>query len=85
MKRRAEELEEKYFDLVSLARKTEEDERTNDKVKAFVEYVRTKYPQEAEDLADEEEGDWSHGFNSGVLAAARYILNPEDPFPSLDT
>jgi hypothetical protein len=50
------------------------------------------YPKETEELSSES-GDWSHGFNSGMLAGMRYILtmmeytleDAEENFPELDT
>lgn len=84
MKRRLDELEDKYRNLVWLARKTEEDEKV-EKIAIEIEKVRSKYPKEVHDLQDEETGDWHHGFNSGMLAAVRHLKNPKEDFPSLDT
>lgn len=64
------ELEEKYFDLVWLAR-SHPDERAD--IKICFDKVSAKYPGELEKLQSEEEGDWTHGFNSGILACSRLI------------
>jgi hypothetical protein len=50
-----------------------------------IEEIRSKYPKETQDIEDEEEGDWHHGFNSGMLAAVRHLKNPKKDFPSLCT
>ena len=84
MKRKLVELEAKYFSLVWLARKTEEDEERPE-IKIKIDEVRTKYSKECANLADEEAGDWHHGFNSGMLAAVRAVLDPKADFPCLDT
>jgi hypothetical protein len=84
MKRKLIELEAKYFSLVWLARKTEEDEERPE-IEIEIDKVRTKYPKECADLANEEDGDWHHGFNSGMLAAVRAVLDPKADFPVLDT
>jgi len=52
-----------------------------------------KYPDEVKALISEDEGDWSHGFNSGMLAALRFFMTAEeeslhaaiDEFPFLDS
>ena len=84
MKRRIEELEEKYFDLVSFARKSDEDIERIPSLKEWMDDMRIKYPKETEEL-EGEESDWHHGFNSGVLAAVRYVRSPQEEFPFLDT
>jgi hypothetical protein len=93
MKRRLEDLESKYVDLVHLARADPDGEDINGHLEAILE----KYPAEAQALADPANGDWQHGFNSGVLAAVRLIevyrsskspkviKQAEDDFPQLDT
>ena len=50
------------------------------------------YPDETDALACVERGDFEHGFNSGVLAALRYVLaaatdpaEAEEAWPELDT
>lgn len=54
--------------------------------------VRELYPDETDALACVERGDFEHGFNSGVLAALRYVLTAatdpaeaEEAWPELDT
>ena len=54
--------------------------------------VQEIYPDEIDRLTCENCGDWEHGFNSGVLAALRFVLhaaeNPTEAveqFPELDT
>ena len=84
MKRRLEEFEEKYCDLVWFARRTEEDEKIEN-IGIQIEEIRSKYPKETQDLEDDDEGDWHHGFNSGMLAAVRHLKNPKKDFPSLCT
>lgn len=53
--------------------------------------VRELFPDETDALQGDH-GDWEHGFNSGVLAALRYVLHaaadPEEAeaeWPELDT
>jgi len=66
-----EELQEKYFDLVWLARsRTENHDIPN--VKAAFDRTRVKYPGELEKLRGEN-GSWQHGFNSGMLACSRLL------------
>ena len=86
---------EKYFDLVWYARKDEqkliEEERYD--ILATLKKVEAKYPKETQELNDPELSDWSHGFNSGMLAASRlYLTMIEDDceqaieeFPFLDS
>jgi len=75
------ELSEKYFHLVWYARKgpsddTEywEDTPEHIKTKALNEVSRVEefFPEETGELK-EDETNWTHGFNSGCLAAFRYI------------
>lgn len=85
------EMEDKYEMLVWYARKREEQIRTIPEVRELVYEVQREYPKECRML--EESGDWTHGFNSGMLAATRFILNIErngidyakKDFPNLDT
>ena len=53
--------------------------------------VRELFPDETDALRGES-GDWEHGFNSGVLAALRFVLHAaadpeeaEECFPDLST
>ena len=66
---RIDELREKYFHLVWLARSDGDDPR----IVKERERVCSLYPQEIMDL--DRHPDWSHGFNSGMLAALR-LLRP---------
>jgi len=86
---------DKYFDLVWYARKDEdklvEEERFD--ILATMQKIEKKYPKETQELKDYETGDWSHGFNSGMLAGSRLYLamieeNVEralEEFPFLDS
>lgn len=55
--------------------------------------VELKYPNEVETYHEDETGYWQHGFNSGILAALRFIFDAQcmslsaarDEFPNLDT
>jgi hypothetical protein len=60
VKNRAGEDEEKYFELVSVARGYPP--KSN------------KYQTEIQKLSSPKHGDWNHGFNSGMLAASRMYL-----------
>lgn len=71
--------EEKYFDLVWYARKPHpnsdpefyDSEFGQASLKAQAELLG-KYPNEIKELTCPAGGDWTHGFNSGCLAAFRY-------------
>lgn len=39
--------------------------------------VEEDFPDEVSALRDEEGGEWQHGFNSGVLAALRYVATAQ--------
>ncbi len=73
-------LEDKYCDLVWLGR-TDPFSR-NPEVAKKVHEVIGKYPGEFVALFHPVCGEWRHGFNSGVLAAARllqsYVFKPDD-------
>jgi hypothetical protein len=85
------EMEQKYFDLVWLARKRPEDRPAAGEA---VDRVCGLYPDEVDRLRGEH-GDWEHGFNSGCLAAFRYVFGlfgtdadaaqAKEEFPFLDT
>ena len=75
--------EEKYFDLVWYARKALSDNEeywgdTTQKIKYDALnaacLVEEKCSEEIDSLKSMESGDWQHGFNSGCLAAMRYVL-----------
>ena len=69
---KALEQEMKYCDLVAYARKTSEQIESIPILKEWAKNVIDKYPNECYKLSTEN-GDWHHGFNSGCLAAFRYI------------
>ncbi len=77
-----------YFDLVWLARcdqdKLLEEERYEGM--AAVKRIEEAYPEEVKQLYESEDN-WQHGFNSGVLAFARYLSDyTEDTWwPEEDT
>lgn len=68
---RLEELRGKYFDLVWMARKSPKDLKDPNLKRIFNE-TSAKYPGELQKLQGPE-GDWRHGFNSGMLASVRLI------------
>jgi hypothetical protein len=85
-------MENKYFDLVWIARK-QPDDYFNPNIKKPMDEVAKKYPKEVKEIFIGEDPDWNHGFNSGCLAAFRLILSMSeygveeafDEFPFLDT
>ena len=86
-----QEKENKYFDLVWYARSRPENINIKG-VKENKERIETLYPNEVNGLQSER-SDWEHGFNSGMLAAFRYILTlsemdketADEEFPNLDS
>lgn len=84
-------LHDKYEKLVWYARKSPENLEI-DGVKEKVDEVERLYPLDTKELQGED-GDWNHGFNSGIIAAIRYIYDLEEVgeetanewFPNLDT
>lgn len=86
------EKENKYYDLVWYARKSQEDYNTKPKVKENVDRIEKIYSTETDKL-NSMNSDWAHGFNSGMLAGMRYVLSlydmgkeqAEEEFPFLDT
>ena len=83
--------ETKYTDLIWYARSRPE----NINIKGVgenKERIENSYPNEVTDLQSEN-GDWHHGFNSGMVAALRYVLTMDDlgkeqadeEFPMLDS
>lgn len=86
------EKENKYYDLVWYARKTEEQYNNISEVKENSDRIEKIYSTEIEKLQGED-GDFDHGFNSGMLAGMRYVLSlydmgkeqAEEEFPFLDT
>lgn len=86
-------LESKYESLIWFARKSKDDIRNSKEVKNQVEKVIQMYPEECAYLKSAYFGNWQHGFNSGILAAARLVqdllcMSPEkayENFPDLNT
>lgn len=94
------EMEEKYFRLVWWARRFPEDhpywDATEEGIRkgVFISMMKVekKYPEETHDLFNDDTN-WHHGFNSGALAALRYVMTlteegeeaAMDEFPMLDT
>ena len=85
-----QKLESKYCDLVWYARSSPK----HDHIKGVLENrkrIEESYPSEVESFLDGP--DWQHGFNSGMLAGMRYILDlfdnnkeeADEYFPMLDT
>ena len=68
------DLEHKYFNLVWLARKPL-DLWYHPQIGPKIKEVETESPKEAEILKRPGEGDWQHGFHSGMLACVR-LLSP---------
>jgi len=89
---KAIEQEMKYCDLVAYARKSSEQIDSIPRLKEWVGKMIEQYPKECYNLSTEN-GDWHHGFNSGCLAAFRYITTmmmigleeADEFFPELDT
>ena len=69
---RISEIMEKYFDLVWMARRDEALMRARPDIRKTFNKLVAKYPGELEKLQSEE-GDWQHGFNSGMLACSRLL------------
>jgi hypothetical protein len=83
--------ETKYADLLWYARTSPE--HINIKgVKENKDRIEKLYLNEVTQLSSEN-GDWQHGFNSGMVAALRYVLTMDDlgleqandEFPMLDS
>jgi hypothetical protein len=83
--------ETKYTDLIWYARSRPENINIKG-VRENKERIENSYPNEVTDLQSEN-GDWHHGFNSGMVAALRYVLTmddlgkeqADDEFPMLDS
>ena len=90
IKNEVQKLESKYCDLVWYARSSPEHDHIEGVLKNR-KRIEESYPKEVEAFFDGP--DWEHGFNSGMLAGMRYILdlfdnNKEEAdkyFPMLDT
>jgi len=84
----------KYDDLIWYARTTSENYDIKG-VKENVDRIEKQYPDEVKELSglSTEHANWHHGFNSGMVAALRYILTMDDlgleqadeEFPMLDS
>ena len=72
MKWRIKQIMDKYFDLVWMARKDEALMRARPDIRKIFNETSAKYPGELKKLQSEE-GDWTHGFNSGMLACSRLL------------
>ncbi len=88
----AQKLESKYSDLVWFARSSSNHDSVPGVIEKRNEVVEL-YAKEVWDLIDDETGPWHHGFNSGMLAGVRYVLDlaqegkevAEENFPFLDS
>ena len=85
-------MENKYFDLVCYARSSPK----NNSIPGVLENrtrIEKTYPYEVAKLQSGADSGWSHGFNSGMLAGMRYVMDlltegieeAEDLFPDLDS
>lgn len=85
-------MHDKYESLVKYARVRPEHIIEHKRVEQLMIRMEKEYPKEVSNICSKD-GDWHHGFNSGMLAACRYILNLNDVdkdfadnnFPFLDT
>jgi predicted restriction endonuclease len=85
-------MHDKYESLVKYARVTPEQISEHKLVQELVNKVQSEYTNEVNKLSSVD-GDWHHGFNSGMLAALRYIITmdsidkdtAQEWFPELDT
>ena len=83
--------QDKYVDLIWYARSGPENESIKG-VAENKERIEKLYPNEVNELQSEN-GDWSHGFNSGMAAALRYVSTldefgkeqADEEFPMLDS
>ena len=86
------ELDQKYNDLVWFERSSPDNYHIKG-VKENIERITKQYPSETDALINGSNTDWEHGFNSGMLAALRYILTmdelgkeqADEEFPMLDS
>jgi hypothetical protein len=69
IQKKIDALETKYFDLVWLARRNPQQDAGMDCYQRVVK----QYPEELLKLQDPDNGDWQHGFNSGMLACVRLL------------
>jgi hypothetical protein len=83
--------ESKYSDLIWYARSSSEHDEIPG-VKENRSRIENLYPKEVNDLCNEDTN-WEHGFNSGMVAALRYVLTmnelgleqADEWFPELDS
>ena len=86
-----QKLQERYSDLVWYCRVSAENEKIKG-VRDNKARIEKMYPNEVTQLHSEN-SDWHHGFNSGVLAGLRFVLDVSDGgvdyakenFPDLNT
>jgi len=85
-------MESKYLHLVWYARSSPK----NNSIEGVLENragIEKTYPDEVAKLKSRADSGWSHGFNSGMLAGMRYVMDlltegieeAEDMFPDLDS
>lgn len=60
---------DKYCDLVWLARSDRYGSEPH--IREIIEKKIAEYPEDYAEMKDPDTGDWTHGFNSGMLAASR--------------
>lgn len=93
-------MEDKYGRLVWFARRSEDNllvlsedgVQENKQIMNKLKEIQELYPAEVTELLGDE-GDWEHGFNSGMLAGMRYVMTlmsmgeeyAEDWFPELSS
>jgi len=86
-----QDFEQKYCDLIWYARINPKNHHIPGVLTNKLR-VESMYPNDVEDLKGEH-GDWHHGFNSGMLACARYLSTLKEygsgladkEFPMLDS
>lgn len=82
--------ETKYFDLVWYARKNYDevclykDLALKKIVLDHCKRIEEAYPEEIDGLQSITEGNWTHGFNSGMLACLRYVSTCLNDEPVID-
>lgn len=82
----------KYCDLVWYARSSSDYDHIDGVIECRNK-VEELYPKEVEELLTSSDPEWVHGFNSGMMAGMRFILEmkyfgkefAESTFPNLDT
>ena len=72
------QLERKYEMLVWYGRKSEQQIATIEGVRIAAEEITKDYPEEVASLNSPLLRNWQHGFNSGMLAATRFIQDALD-------